>query len=178
MKVCIAQPAYSTDYSRSDAFFEKQLELFAQCDDSMDIIVFPESCDIPCLAKTKEDFEPDYITVAYGTNDWCGRQNVPLFYEQCREFFRILADKYPNSKIFAITPIWRKCEDKKPLGELCEFHSVMENLLKDIPSVIMVRGYDFVPHESKYFADLHLHPNDEGFALQAQGIFEQMKKHI
>lgn len=57
MKVCIAQPAYSTDYSRSDAFFEKQLELFAQCDDSMDIIVFPESCDIPCLAKTKEDAE-------------------------------------------------------------------------------------------------------------------------
>ena len=57
MKVCIAQPEYSTDYSRSDEFFEKQLELFAQCDDSMDIIVFPESCDIPCLAKTKEDAE-------------------------------------------------------------------------------------------------------------------------
>ena len=57
MKVCIAQPAYSTDYCQSDAFFEKQLELFAQCDSSMDIIVFPESCDIPCLAKSKEDAE-------------------------------------------------------------------------------------------------------------------------
>ena len=57
MKICIAQPEYSADYSRSDKLFEKQLELFAQCDDSMDIIVFPESCDIPCLAKTKEDAE-------------------------------------------------------------------------------------------------------------------------
>lgn len=57
MKICIAQPEYSADYSRSDELFEKQLELFAQCDDSMDIIVFPESCDIPCLAKTKEDAE-------------------------------------------------------------------------------------------------------------------------
>ena len=57
MKVCIAQPEYSADYSRSDELFEKQLELFAQCDDSMDIIVFPESCDIPCLAKTKADAE-------------------------------------------------------------------------------------------------------------------------
>ena len=57
MKVCIAQPAYSVDYNRSDELFEKQLELFSQCDDSMDIIVFPESCDIPCLAKTKEDAE-------------------------------------------------------------------------------------------------------------------------
>ncbi len=55
MKVCIAQPAYSADYALSDVYFEKQLELFRQCDDSMDIIVFPESCDIPCLAKTPED---------------------------------------------------------------------------------------------------------------------------
>lgn len=60
MKVCIAQPEYSVDYSRSDELFEKQLELFAQCDDSMDLIVFPESCDIPCLAKTKEDSEASY----------------------------------------------------------------------------------------------------------------------
>ena len=57
MKVCIAQPAYSVDYNRSDELFEKQLALFEQCDSSMDLIVFPESCDIPCLAKTKEDAE-------------------------------------------------------------------------------------------------------------------------
>jgi predicted amidohydrolase len=57
MKVCIAQPEYSIDYSRSDELFEKQLKLFSQCDDSMDIIVFPEACDIPCLAKTKDDAE-------------------------------------------------------------------------------------------------------------------------
>ena len=53
MKVCIAQPEYSTDYSRSDELLEKQLELFGQCDDSMDIIVFPESCDIPSLATSR-----------------------------------------------------------------------------------------------------------------------------
>ena len=57
MKVCIAQPEYSVDYNRSDELFEKQLDLFDQCDDSMDIIVFPESCDIPCLAKTREAAE-------------------------------------------------------------------------------------------------------------------------
>ena len=57
MKVCVAQPEYSVDYNRSDELFEKQLELFYQCDESMDIIVFPESCDVPCLAKTKEQVE-------------------------------------------------------------------------------------------------------------------------
>lgn len=54
MKVCIIQPEYSVDYSRSDELFEKEIELLEQCDSSMDMIVMPESSDIPCLAKTVE----------------------------------------------------------------------------------------------------------------------------
>ena len=54
MKVCIIQPAYSTDYSRIDYYFEEQMKLIEQCDDSMDLIVLPEACDIPCLAGSKE----------------------------------------------------------------------------------------------------------------------------
>lgn len=55
MKVCIIQPAYSLDYSKSDEYFKRELEYLDECDDSMDIIVMPESCDIPCLARTKEE---------------------------------------------------------------------------------------------------------------------------
>ncbi len=55
MKVCIIQPAYSTDYSQSERYFEEQLRLMEQCDDSIDLIVLPESCDVPCLAKTRAD---------------------------------------------------------------------------------------------------------------------------
>ena len=55
MKVCIIQPAYSTDYSKTDLYFEEQVKLIEQCDDSMDIIVLPEMCDIPCLAKSRDD---------------------------------------------------------------------------------------------------------------------------
>ena len=54
MKVCIIQPGYSIDYSESDAYFAKELEFLDRCDDSMDLIVMPECCDIPCLAPTKE----------------------------------------------------------------------------------------------------------------------------
>ena len=53
MKVCVIQPAYSTDYSRSEEYFKNQINLIDKCDDSMDIIVLPESCDIPCLAATR-----------------------------------------------------------------------------------------------------------------------------
>ena len=57
MKVCVLQPPYSPDYSRSDAHFEIELALLDQCDESMDLIVCPEACDVPCFAKTKEDYE-------------------------------------------------------------------------------------------------------------------------
>ncbi len=57
MKICIIQPAYSTDYSLSDRYFEDQIKLIDKCDDSMDIIVLPESADIPCLAKSREEAE-------------------------------------------------------------------------------------------------------------------------
>ena len=54
MKVCIIQPAYSTDFSKIDDYFQDELRLLSQCDESMDLIVMPEMCDIPCLAKTRE----------------------------------------------------------------------------------------------------------------------------
>jgi len=54
MKICLIQPAYSTDYEKSDLYFEEQLKLLNQCDESMDMIIMPESCDVPCLAKTRE----------------------------------------------------------------------------------------------------------------------------
>ena len=62
MKVCIIQPAYSTDYTQIDAYFEAQLKLLEQCDNSMDLIVLPEACDIPCLAHTKADADAAYNT--------------------------------------------------------------------------------------------------------------------
>ena len=55
MKVCIIQPAYSTEYSRSDELFAEELRLLDACDASMDLIVLPEYCDIPCLASTREE---------------------------------------------------------------------------------------------------------------------------
>ena len=57
MKVCIIQPEYSVDYERADELFNKQCELMDRCDDSIDIIVMPELCDVPVLASTKEKSE-------------------------------------------------------------------------------------------------------------------------
>ena len=57
MKICLIQPAYSTDYQKIDEYFEAELALLAECDESMDLIVMPELSDVPCLAKTREENE-------------------------------------------------------------------------------------------------------------------------
>ena len=55
MKACVIQPAYSTDFSKSEEYFEKQLELLTKVDENVDIIVLPESADCPCLAKNEDE---------------------------------------------------------------------------------------------------------------------------
>lgn len=56
MKVCIFQPAYSTDHADSERLFQWELEQLDKCDPSMDLIVLPEAADVPALAKTQEQF--------------------------------------------------------------------------------------------------------------------------
>lgn len=56
MKVCVAQLNYSRDFSRRHELFEQELALFDQCDESMDLIVFPEYSDLPVYAADYEEF--------------------------------------------------------------------------------------------------------------------------
>ena len=68
MKVCIIQPPYTTDASKGEAVFEKELELLESCDESIDLIVMPESCDSPCYVTTEDEanklvekYRPDIV---------------------------------------------------------------------------------------------------------------------
>jgi len=60
MKVCIIQPPYSLDFTESDAHFRWEMDALDRCDPSMDLIVLPESANVPCLAKTKAQMLESY----------------------------------------------------------------------------------------------------------------------
>ena len=135
-------------------------------------IFFPE------LAASKPAFTPELITVAYGTNDWnCA---TPEKFEQySRGFYENLRKNYPDTKIFAITPIWRKNYlDEKPFGPFERTHTVIESLAKEIENMIVIRGFDFVPKDENYFSDRSLHPNDEGFFYYAEALYTEIKKYL
>jgi len=129
----------------------------------------------PELAKLKDSFIPDYITVAYGTNDWSGVEQE-TFKNKCKEFYTNISQIYPQAKIFAITPIWRKdMNEYRKFGSFGEVEKNIKNAVKGIKNITMISGFDFVPKEEKYFADLRLHPNDAGFEYYAEKLYNEIK---
>ena len=131
----------------------------------------------PGLAAVKSDIEPDYICVAYGTND-CGTDRE-TFLKNSREFYENLARNYPNAKIFALSPIWRaNYADKQRVGDFFDVEKQIKKISEEIPGIVFVGGFDFVPHDTKYFYDGHLHPSDEGFEIYAKNLVKAIKKHF
>ena len=128
----------------------------------------------PKLPTMMESFEPDYITVAYGTNDWnvCKKEH---FCNHCREFFDNLTSNYQHAKIIAITPIWRKdCTEQRDFESFESIEKNIKSIAQDYENVVVITGFDFVNHDENFFADLRLHPNDEGLKQYFKNLAKQI----
>ena len=133
---------------------------------------------VPALAELKEKFTPDYITVAYGTNDW-SKKNEEDFKSRCKNFFKIIKSSYPQSKIFAITPIWRADYlDESEFGLFENVEKDINTAIYGLDNVFPVSGFNLIAHDKKYFADLKLHPNDEGFRQYTDNLYKEMLYYL
>lgn len=56
MKVCTIQPPYSMNYADAEACFQALLGYLDACDESLDLIVLPEYCDVPVNSKNAAEF--------------------------------------------------------------------------------------------------------------------------
>lgn len=130
----------------------------------------------PDLAALRDDFEPDYITVAFGTNDW-NLLGEDEFKENCKAFFENLSRNYPNSRIFAITPIWRAdCEEARNFGPFEKVAVDIGEAVKPLSNVVLIDGFDLIPHDRKYYSDKYLHPNSEGFEYYFKNLYATIKE--
>ena len=133
----------------------------------------------PTLGSLRDDFEPDYITVAYGTNDW-SRNDKETFDRDCEAFYTRLSANYSEATIFALSPIWRGDKDsgKSKIGEFSYIGEKIKEVADKLPNVIFIDTDGFVPEDSAYFSDLFLHPNDDGFGPYAENLLKAMKQYI
>ena len=137
-------------------------------------VFFPELL----LADDLEN--PDYVTVAYGTNDWAKNTEETLRTD-CRVFYQLMSMKYPKARIFALTPIWREAwkQPGKGFGPWERMEEIIRKSVADLPNVTLVEGFDLVPHSADCFADeMVLHPNDKGFDSYAANLIESVKKAL
>ena len=117
----------------------------------------------PALAHTREDWTPDLILVAYGTNDW-NKLGRNAFRENARMFLSTLRDQYAGVKLFVMQPIWRKDRDlQREYGSFDLMRQDLAQICSEL-GLQTIDCYSFVPMDEAYFADLRLHPNDKGFA--------------
>lgn len=130
----------------------------------------------PALSAIRDSFEPDIITVAYGTNEWSLR-TAEQFCKESEEFYSNLSTLYPNSRIFALTPIWRGdiLKIKTPIGAFENITKQLEKIVSSLPNVTLIDCIDFVPHEAKMFSPDILHPNILGFSYYAKGVIKSIK---
>lgn len=129
----------------------------------------------PPMAEAEAGAAPDYIVVAYGTNDWCYSKREK-FIAGSRAFYAALSNQYPQAKIFAMTPIWRAdWEQEQQVGPFHDVEQIIRDAVKDLENVTVVRCFDMVPKNVDFYADLRLHPNDAGFAHYADNLYRAIQ---
>lgn len=134
------------------------------------------SAFMPELTKYRAGILPDFITVAYGTNDWRGSE-FKDFNNRCCAFFENLTNNYPNTPILAIAPIWRAdLNENHQLGSFSVIAKTLKQIANCHKNIRYINGIDFIPKATAYYRDGYLHPNDEGFKLYFDALIKELKK--
>ena len=123
-------------------------------------------------------YDPDLVIVSLGTNNFGSNRPMELLQANCPAYFDKLMALYPNKHIVCITPIWRADGDEvKNLGTI---HDARDLIAREANKrgLIIVDGWDLVPHRTELYADLRLHPNDEGFDHYSQNLIKAITPYL
>lgn len=139
-----------------------------------------------------DGFDPDFITVAYGINDWASYRLGNG--EEAHAYLEALTSLYPDKRIFLTLPCDNKYieeniknediikqdtgENKNRVSTLKEVRQILAKVAADFPNVTCINAKDFVPcYEDCYFAD-KVHFTDLGNVFYAIGYTKEIKKYI
>ena len=132
----------------------------------------------PRLAKLKDDIDPDYILIAYGTNDWSKIPDFEQVTKNCKEFYQLVRNNYKKAKIFAIAPIWRKDLNEQKAVKFETVANMIKEATANLDNVQFINGFDFVPHDQSFYGDYRLHPNDRGFKHYAENLCKAIEENF
>ena len=113
------------------------------------------------LLDEKLPFQPDIVTVAFGTNDWNWAESKEEAVRNAERYFDKIMELYPGRPIFYFSPLWRGDTGvPTKAGEFRPFCLALLNAAKE-RGIETIDGYLAAPHKEDALADGILHPNDE-----------------
>lgn len=123
------------------------------------------------------DFDPDFIVIAYGTNDWGFFSGPDRMELRSREFMDKVRAKFPDKKIFGLTPLWRSNHQEiRTVGTFDTARNIARQAHLN-HGVTVIEGYDILPHQGEFFTD-GLHPNNMGHACMADALYRKIREQL
>lgn len=123
------------------------------------------------------DFDPDIVTVAYGTNDFGFYPTYDEMRKNVRAHLELIHAEYGRKKLFVLTPIWRNKREGKRMGNFETACAIVREEAEAL-GITVIDGLYLVPPIPEFFADEYLHPNDEGFSIYAENLCAEILKHL
>lgn len=121
------------------------------------------------------DFTADFITIAYGTNDWNGKRPLETVQATLAAYLEKLKTIWPQARVALLTPLWRTCGGELREGRtLCQFGAGLAAVAQDA-GVPVIDGLTLVPNGPLYFAD-GTHPTDLGFMHYATNLYRALRQ--
>lgn len=125
-------------------------------------------------------YQPDVITVAYGTNDYSRRETAEEYAQRSGRYIQKLAALFPNAKIVGILPIYRNDLNYHTRRlyrtySLDDARKILKEQYEALPNGYVIEQTG-IPHIPQFYAADLLHPNEFGFTLMAQGIIRELQK--
>ena len=118
-----------------------------------------------------DNFEPDKIIVALGTN-WYDSPEYD-YEKYASEYYKRLTEIYPDVPILVITPMWRGNADDWERFLWCI--DVIKEQCKKYESIKVVDGFTLIPNVNECFSD-RVHPNDFGSIQLAENLSKAIKR--
>lgn len=115
----------------------------------------------------------DFITVAYGTNDYCHCPDPETFRRELSGFFAALHEEFGTTPVLVLLPLWRGREGKGDTFALGTMQQVRDRIRAEAEKYPANRVVDcggFIPPVYAFFADKDLHPNALGHTFYAKGL--------
>lgn len=124
------------------------------------------------------NYDPDYIIVAFGCNDWSRNRNDESgFRKKLTDFMDKLKQTYPDATVIFITPIPRLDNTSG------NYDLTIEETRAIIASEAAARGFnsvsgtDLLPADRQYYND-DLHPNTKGYELYGENLCKWLSANI